>query len=227
VISSEFYVQFHMRKVDKTYLLDILNSYKNLGYKYLDPIILSSIKYTQRAQTLPSELNILKKHINNCNLCSLSKTRNDFTKTSYTINDLMLVFLSPNILDNKEIYNLLKKIMNNVLDSDINNAMISYLIQCPIDKMHTDTNKYSNVCKAYLIKEIDIIKPKVIIMFGDTYNQFFDLNETILDISGSILKYDNIILIPFIDLEFIIKNPSYKPKIFTDLLKIKKLLETI
>ncbi len=215
-----------MTKINKEALLDCLEGYKRLGYNYIDPIVIPSVKYITQLHELPQEIDLLKKHIDNCNLCPLSNNKDNFEKKLYDHNSIMSLFLSPNILEDQAKAELFKKIVQNVLKIDIKDISISYAIQC-----HTSTRisiqECSNSCKTYLFKEIALLKPKVILMFGDVYNIFFDTNEDIVKISGSIIKYQNSIVVPLVGLEFIQKNPSYKKRLFIDLLKVKNILENL
>jgi uracil-DNA glycosylase family 4 len=81
------------------------------------------------------------------------------------------------------------------------------------------------LCKGYFDKQIEISKPKTIIALGSVFNYIMKTNENIIEISGKMYDYKGIKFIPLIDPEFIYKNPSYRPNVYSDLKKIKNLLE--
>ena len=81
------------------------------------------------------------------------------------------------------------------------------------------------MCLEYLRKQIEILKPKIIITLGISFNYLMKNDEKIVDVSGNIYNYNNSKLVPLLDPEFIYKNPSYKAKLFNDLKKIKLLME--
>ena len=91
----------------------------------------------------------------------------------------------------------------------------------------------SEACMPWLNEQINLLKPKIIILAGSTAVQsFLGINEPISKIRGQWIEKDNIKYMPIFHPSYLLRNPSKnkgKPKWLTwqDLKKVKKELNSI
>ena len=114
----------------------------------------------------------------------------------------------------------------NTLKININDIYMTNILKCKskINKNNLDDEVAK--CISYLEMQILILKPKMIITLGKSFEYIMKNNEKIINISGNIYNFKDIKLIPLLDPLFINQNPSYKEKMVKDLQKIKNILDT-
>lgn len=204
-------------------LLYILKKKKLLGVKYVEIPILS--KNNELKRNLPNSRNELKEYVENCSLCELSKVKeNSFFGKGQSSSSIYLVGLNIDF-ENKNIYLLLKEIMEEVISID--DIYMTNILKCKHKKIQKNFDFEVEQCLSYFEKEISFEKPKLIIAFADAFKYMMKNNDKIFDISGNVFEYKKIKIIPLMELNFLNKNPSYKEKMYQDLKKIKNVLEKI
>lgn len=213
-----------MTQDKKNKLLKSLNMYKCFGISYCEQV--NFFKDSVNKDYLPNDMLSLERYVHNCTLCELSKVSDELPLFGIgNVNsEVYIIGTNFGFLDNK-LNTILKNMVQNVLMLDFKNIYMTNIIKC-ISKLETNSLKdYVNICKDYLIKQIELNKPKYIITIGDSFNYIMNNNSQIVDISGNIYEYMGAKLIPMLDLNFVYKNPSYKQEMFKDLQKIKRLME--
>ena len=81
-------------------------------------------------------------------------------------------------------------------------------------------------CNCYLLKQIDIIKPKIIVAVGErVYDYLLKNSGDFLKNRGKVLSFNSTILVPIFSPLYLLKNPSLKKDTYLDMLKIKNLYE--
>jgi len=195
-------------------LLSQLYKLKLFGYNYINKFDI--VKNTN--EILPNNMSELDIRINNCNLCELSN--NCKNKISYFKNiSSKIIIIVPKVLTNNE-NEILKNILGEYLGLNIENVLILNIIKCNISNTKVNNNIF-DICKDYTIKQIDIVKPKYILCFGEIYK--YIVNNK-LDI-GEQIVYNNSKLFYFDDLSFLLRNPSNMNNIKNTFYKIKKEME--
>ena len=211
-----------MTKVEKEKMINLLNKYKLCGIEYIEPLNLN--KTDVRKDDLPNNIVELENYVNHCNICELSKFKNNSLFSIGKIDsDIMIIGTNCDFL-NENINLLLKSIIENVLLIEFNKVYITNILKCNTNNVES-ISKPIELCKDYLTKQIQLVKPKLIVTIGSAFNHLLSNDDNIFDISGNLYEYNGIKLIPLLDLEFIYKNPSYKQDMFNDLKKIKIILE--
>lgn len=206
-------------------LVHILKMKKLLGIEHID-----SINFTQKKQSknlLPTAMPILEEHVENCSLCELYKSKissgfgiGDFTK------DVYIVGLDYRFELEKE-FMMIKNMCEKVLELNINEIYMTNIIKCGTNKNSQNLNDEIDICIDYIEQQINIAKPKFVITLGDAFKYIMKNNDDITEISGGKFSYNNITVLPLIDPVYISKNPSYKQKMYTDLKKLKTIMEEI
>lgn len=222
-----------MTKAIKSKLLNHLNLINSMGYKYIQPINLEEINQLQ--VVMPNNYEALKSMALNCNLCELSKSRSNVVFGQGNLNaDIMFVTDSiANIEDELGKFyvgkagQLLIKMIENVLNVSVNEFYITSVTKCsPSNKKIININEV-NICKPYLLKQIELIKPKLIVLLGDlSYKHLTSDNTDFSQVRGKILKYNNIDILPTFHPSFLLRNPTFKKEAFHDMLKIKSIMES-
>jgi len=205
-------------------ILKNLISLKYMGFNYLEPLDITHLKSTK--QKLPDRLQSLNDIVSHCNLCEFSKTRKNILFGEGNVDaDIMFLGLSPSSLDD-ESGNILSgnsgqmliKMAQNILKVQIKDIYVVNILKClPTDIRNI--NSQIQICKPYLQKQIDIINPKVIVVF--------DNKNPLSEIRGVVQDYHNIKLIATYHPLFLLKNPSLKREALEDLKKVKSIIEAL
>ena len=222
-----------MTKAVKSKLIKHLNLLDSMGYQYMQPIDLKEINQTQ--VTMPNNYNALHSLAIHCSLCDLSKSRRTVLFGEGNIN-ANVMFITDSIVSIEDelarFYvgksgQLLTKMIENVLGVGVQDFYITAVTKCcPSNNKVININEV-NICKPYLEKQIELIKPKLIVTLGDlSYKHLTKDNTEFSQIRGKIIKYNGIDVIPTFDPSYLIRNPSSKKEAFHDMLKIKSLMES-
>jgi len=217
-----------MKNLHNALLLKQLYQLKSLGFKYTD-IQPFSYKESQTLE-LPHNLDALKKQALNCHLCSLSKSRTHVLfGEGNSQADIMIVGDIPLKMEDEagKIFlgnggKMLTAMIEKVLKSSRERVYITNLLKCrPFSTKELHETPF-HTCKAYLFKEIEIIKPKIVITLGEKSYHYLTNDTTPLEqIRGSIVKMKEYKIIPTYHPNFLLKNPSLKQEVFLDLKKAK------
>ncbi len=212
-----------MTRSEKNKIIEHLKYSKLCGINYIKPIKFK-IKNIQ-ASDLPNDINELKEHVHHCSLCDLSKNKH---KTMFSMgnndSNVMMIGTDSKFAD-ENLNIMINSMIKNILLLDINQVYITNILKCDTNINIHNLDNSIKLCKSYLLKQIEIVKPEIIITIGSAFNHLIDSKDNISDISGNLYNYNGIKLVPLLDLEFVYKNPSYKQDMFNDLKKIKMILE--
>ncbi len=220
-----------MKNLHNALLLKQLYQLKELGYNYTD---IKPFSYDeQNSLELPNTLIELKKQAHNCHLCSLSKSRNKVVFAEGNPNaDIMFVGGIPIEMEDDagKIFlgrggEMLTAMIEKVLCLSRQDVYITNLLKChPLNTQELHETPF-HTCKAYLFKEIELVKPKIIITLGkEAYHYLTNETSNLKDIRGNLTSHKMFRLMPTYHPNFLLKNPSLKKEVFMDLQKVKKLL---
>jgi len=220
-----------MKNLHNALLLKQLYQLKELGYKYTD---IKPFSYEeQNTLELPNNLTELKKQALNCHLCSLSKSRKKVVFGEGNQNaELMFIGDMPLEMedDSGKIFlgrggEMLTSMIEKVLKLSRDKVYITNLLKCrPLRSQELHETPF-HTCKAYLFKEIALVKPKVIVTLGDEAYHYLTNNKSELkEIRGTVIPHQEYTIVPTYHPNFLLKNPSLKKEVFTDLQKVKGLL---
>ncbi len=219
-----------MKNLRNALLLKQLYQLKQLGYNYTS---ITPYKEDEANFILPNTFDALKKQAEECHLCELSKSRQKVVFGEGSLHaELLFIGEGPGASEDStgkpfvgRSGDLLTKMIENVLQLKREDVYITNIVKChpPANRVPTPTEAHT--CQPYLLKQIEIIKPKLIVTLGATAYHYLTGDETsISKIRGNILKQDGYTLIPTYHPSFLLRNPSAKKEVFEDLLKVKDLL---
>jgi len=220
-----------MTKTLQNRILHQLNFLKTIGYEYCENINFSEINKEQIS--LPNNIEQLEEIVKNCHLCQLSKYRENVLFGSGNLNaKVMFLKESPGATEDElgEFFvgrsgNLLTKMIENVLNISPKDIYITNIVKC-ISPKGIISNEHVNYCKSYLDKQIDLIKPKLIVALGEAaYSYYTNDNTSFSEIRGKVINYNDFDIICTYEPSFLLRNPSSKKEAYQDMLKIKSLME--
>ena len=225
----------------KTELLKYFKQYKEL---YDDEIFVSSIKSSESIidekplkKTDPvSSLTVLKNDVINCKKCSLSDTR---TNAVFGVGDfsasLMLVGEAPGEQEDLSgepfvgrAGQLLDKMLAAIDRSRENDVFICNVLKCRPPENRDPKSDEINQCEPYLVNQIDLIKPKLIVALGRIAGKtLLGVDKSLKDMRKKIHNYHDSDLIVTYHPAALLRNPNWKPYAWEDFKWIRSILEEV
>ena len=225
----------------KPELLKYFKQYKEL---YDDEIFVSSIKSSEsiseekpHKKTDPvSSLTVLKNDVINCKKCSLSDTR---TNAVFGVGDfsasLMLVGEAPGEQEDLSgepfvgrAGQLLDKMLAAIDRSRENDVFICNVLKCRPPENRDPKSDEINQCEPYLVNQIDLIKPKLIVALGRIAGKTLRrVDKSLKDMRKKIHNYHDSDLIVTYHPAALLRNPNWKPYAWEDFKWIRSILEEV
>ena len=221
-----------MTKTVKNQLLRNLYNLKSFGYEYHETLDFFSSEV--KNFKLPNNLDALKNSVEHCYLCELCKSRKNVLFGYGNANsDIMFISDEPSNSEDEmgAFYSgksgeLLTKMIENVLNNQKEEVYLTTLVKCK--SLNGLNNSNIDTCNDYLLKQIELIKPKLIVALGErTYSYLLKNNMNFAQIRGKDLVYNGITLIATFSPSFLLRNPSSKKDAYYDMLKIKNYMESL
>ncbi len=180
---------------------------------------------------MEQELKKIKKQVTQCTKCELSKTRNNSVPGKGNFkSDVIFVGEAPGKnedMKGEPFIGIAGKKLSIALENagiTRDDVYITNIVKCRPPKNRVPTTTERDTCQNYLEKEIEIIKPKIICVLGNTaFNSLLNGKE-IIKFRGKIVRKNN-------QLYFLTIHPAatiYNQKLISVLKKdMKKLLKVI
>ncbi len=218
-----------MKNLYNALMLKKLLIEKELGIKYIEPIK----EFKEEQVSLPNSIDELRAITLNCHLCELSKTRQNVVFGEGNTNaELMFVGEGPGANEDATAKpfvgragELLTKMIENVLHIPRQSVYIANIVKCRPPQNRAPSSKEALTCRPYLLKQIELIKPKLIVALGATAYHYLSNDDTpISKIRGHLLEEKDYSIIPTYHPSYLLRNPSAKKEAFEDMLKVKNFL---
>ena len=203
-----------MKNLRNALLLKQLIQLKQLGYQYTS---VTPYKEEEQDLRLPNTLESLKKQAIECHLCELSKSRHKVVFGEGNPHaDILFVGEGPGASEDSSgkpfvgrSGELLTKMIENVLHITRNDVYITNIVKCRPPNNATPTPVQAHTCQPYLMKQIELIKPKLIITLGATAFHYITGDETeISKVRGTLYTQDGYMVIPTYHPSYLLRNPS-------------------
>lgn len=220
-----------MKNLKNALLLKQLYQLRQLGYKYTSATV---YKEDEPDLSLPDTLEKLKVQAQQCHLCELSKSRNSVVFGEGNPQaDIMFIGEAPGATEDStgkpftgRSGELLTKMIENVLLIKRKEVYITNIVKCRPPDNRVPTPTEAHTCYSFLLKQIELVKPKLIVTLGGTAYHYMTGDETgISKIRGVLHQQNGYTLIPTYHPSFLLRNPSAKKEVFEDLKKVKALIE--
>ena len=220
-------------------LFEILKGY----FRYLENLGISEIPFSQELSFLFKErekisgdtLEALFEKISKCEDCRLSRIRKQpVLDNSYENKKLMLIGDFPDRDDDyfgRPFSGSIKEVLQKMLFAiglKKEDFYISLAVKCKPPAGRIPEEEEIEACKKYLLKEIKLLKPKLILALGFIPPRvFMEKPDTFSSIRGKPFTYKESIIIFTYHPSYMLKNPSVKRLIWEDLKTFKRLYEEV
>ena len=188
-----------------------------------------------------NKFQILQKECSTCVKCSLSSTRNNVVfGRGNPHSKLFVIGEGPGQQEDAQglaFVGRAGKMLDSAFQSvgiDTNkDCYISNIVKCRPPNNRKPLANEVKECMPWLNEQIELIKPKVIVLAGSTAVQsYLDIDEPISKLRGKWIVRDDIKYMPIFHPSYLLRNPSKekgKPKWLTwqDLKKVKKEISSV
>ena len=175
----------------------------------------------------------LEEHVKECTKCELCKNR---TNVVFGVGnpdaDLMFVGEAPGYYEDVQgepfvgkAGQLLTKIIESI-GMKRGDVYIANILKCrPPDNRNPSANEIV-MCSPHLIRQIEIIRPKIICALGTFAAQtLLDTKETIGKLRGRFFEYQSTKFLATYHPAYLLRNPDDKKKVWADIKKIRDFLQ--
>ena len=215
--------------MDKLLKLKQLYTLKMFGEEYFEGFLVKDDEITN----MPEELRELNKMVQNCHRCNLSKTRKNVVFGEGNPDaEIMFIGEAPGREEDLQgrpfvgkSGDMVTKMIQKVLLLKREDVYIANIIKCRPPQNRNPEIEEIDACKGYLLKQIEIIKPKIIVLLGNiALHSLLNLNIGITKARGKLYDFNGIKVIPTFHPSYLLRNPSKKVETLQDLKFIKELL---
>ena len=219
-----------MKNLKNALLLKQLYLLKQLGYNYTS---VTAFKEDEIDLTLPNTLEKLKKQAEECHLCALSKSRHSVVFGEGNSHaDIMFVGEAPGATEDSSgkpfagrSGEMLTKMIEHVLLISRKDVYISNIVKCRPANNAEPSSSEAHSCLPYLLKQIELIKPKIIIALGATaYHYLSGDDSDISKVRGRMQEQHGYKLMPTYHPSYLLRNPSAKKDVLEDLKIVKGMM---
>jgi len=184
---------------------------------------------------LSKDLNDLNNLICNCQKCQLGSTRNKFVFGSGNSNaDAMVIGEGPGADEDAQglpFVGRAGKLLTDILKAinfSRDEVYIANIVKCRPPGNRTPYPQEMDTCIPYLKKQIELIKPKVILCLGLTAAQgLLKKKDSLTSMRGKIFEFENIKVMVTYHPAALLRNPNWKRGCWEDVKKIRKLYDEL
>jgi DNA polymerase len=221
-----------MSNLEKLKTLRDMYTRRSYGFGYYDePVSVDAVQLS----SVPNTLGELHQNVMRCALCGLCKTRKNVVFGEGDPHaELMFVGEGPGASEDatgRPFVGQAGQLLTQMIEAPKSLGMrrsdvyIANIVKCRPPNNRVPTPDEAEVCKPYLMKQIEIIRPKLIVALGATAYRYLTGDETpISKVRGEVIPYGDAKLLPTFHPSFLLRNPSAKVDVWHDMLKIKGLL---
>lgn len=174
-----------------------------------------------------------REQISGCAKCSLSRTRTNFVFGDGNTNaDLVFVGEAPGHeedLQGKPFVGAAGQLLTKIIEAiklGRSQVYICNILKCRPPGNRNPTPQEIELCEPYLIKQLELIKPKVICALGTFAAQTLLKSTTpISKMRGQIYYYHNIKLVPTFHPAALLRNPAWKRQTWEDVQLVRKIYD--
>lgn len=171
----------------------------------------------------------LKEKVSECVKCGLHKERRNTVFGAGPVNaELMFIGEGPG--EDEDIQGLpfvgragqLLTKMITAMRFDRNDVYIANIVKCRPPNNRNPSEEEAAQCIPYLEKQIEIIKPKSIVLLGAVPARYILKVEAISKVRGTWQEYKGIRVMPTYHPAYLLRNPAAKKDVWEDLKKVMK-----
>ncbi len=234
IFGDELYTSLELDKI-KTPMLKKVEQVSFLNLKNEEKEIIkesaSNTKSENSGFMSAKSIDELHDMINNCKKCSLGETRTKFVFGVGNPNaDILLVGEAPGAEEDKTgepFVGRAGKLLTDILkaiDIKREDVFIANILKCRPPNNRTPIPEEVSTCIPYLKKQIDLIKPKLILCLGVTAaNGLLNAKNSLIKMRGNVYEFHNVKLMVTYHPAALLRNPNWKKECWEDVQKFKKL----
>ncbi|WP_292662062.1 uracil-DNA glycosylase [Nitratifractor sp.] len=220
-----------MKNLHNALQLKQLYILKQLGSRYTD---IKPSDLEEEPDQLPDDLDALRQLVETCHLCDLSKSRHKVVFGEGNPRaELMFVGEGPGATEDSmgrpfvgRAGELLTKMIENVLYIPRSQVYIANIVKCRPPGNRVPTPAEALTCRPYLLKQIELIRPRIIVTLGATAYRYLSNDQSPIGrVRGHPIQMDGYLLVPTFHPSYLLRNPSAKKEAFHDMLLVKELWE--
>jgi len=107
-------------------------------------------------------------------------------------------------------------------------VFIGNVNRCRPPQNRTPTPAEAATCKPFLLREIAVVRPDVIVVLGNTaMKNLLDTKEGITKLRGQFMDYKGIKVMPTFHPAYLLRDPSKKRETWEDMKKVRDYLKTV
>jgi uracil-DNA glycosylase len=176
----------------------------------------------------------IREDIGNCIRCPLHEGRTQIVhSTGNTKARLMFIGEAPGADEDAQgkpfvgrAGQLLTKIIE-AIGMKREDVFIGNVNRCRPPQNRTPTTAEAHTCKPFLLREIAIVQPEVIVVLGNTaMKNLLDTKEGITKIRGQFQNYKGIQVMPTFHPAYLLRDPSKKREAWEDMKKVREYLDS-
>tara|TARA_Y100001970_G_C13969472_1_gene717420 strand:+ start:232 stop:900 length:669 start_codon:yes stop_codon:yes gene_type:complete len=218
--------------VAKKYIRQHIELFGNEIYTNIDD---NYIKESNKYGSFHETLNSYKSSIENCENCNLSLTRNEFVFGSGDPNaDLLIVGEGPGEEEDStgepfvgKAGKLLDKILKAIGYVRDDNIFIANIVKCRPPENRNPLPSEVEKCTPYLVNQINLIKPKLIVALGKVAGQTLLKQDLLIkEMRKHTYHYNDIPLIVTYHPAALLRNPSLKIDVWEDFQYIRDFIKS-
>jgi len=180
-----------------------------------------------------TSLNELEKLICNCTKCRLHEKRNKFVFGTGNPNaDVLVIGEGPGAEEDKQglpFVGRAGKLLTDMLKAikfEREEVYIGNVVKCRPPENRTPMQDEMETCMPYLKKQVELIKPKLILCLGLTAAKgLLKKRESLGELRKSVFEYEGAKVIVTYHPAALLRNPHWKKDCWEDLKKFRKLYE--
>lgn len=107
-------------------------------------------------------------------------------------------------------------------------VLIGNVNRCRPPQNRTPTHEEATTCKPFLLREINVVRPAVVVVLGNTaMKNLLDTKEGISKVRGTFQDYNGIKVMPTFHPAYLLRDPSKKRETWDDMKKVRDYLNTL
>lgn len=189
-------------------------------------------KAKQTSKDNGGELQVLREEIGDCTCCRLNEGRTNLVfGVGNPHADLMFIGEGPGRDEDKQgipfvgrAGQLLTKIIE-AMKLKRDDVYIANIVKCRPPQNRNPSPDEAATCLPYLIEQVNIIRPKVIVCLGSVAVQYLlNTEEKISRLRGNWREWNDIDVMPTYHPAFLLRNPNMKKPVWEDMQKVMQRL---
>ncbi len=180
-----------------------------------------------------TSLDELNNQIKDCRLCPLGETRTKFVFGAGNPNaDIMLIGEAPGAEEDKAgvpFVGRAGKLLNDILKAinlSRDEIYIANILKCRPPKNRDPKPEERDLCMPYLLKQIDLIKPKMILCLGRiAANTLLGTNESLTKLRERVHEFHGVTMMATFHPAALLRNPNWKRPVWEDVQKFRKMYD--